>query len=99
MSDSERPDLAAYHELERLIRSLGEEMAGWRRRALQAEAQLKASASAAAAGAPRTDPRVAELQRENAELRSRLDVAGERTRRLLDRMRFLRQQHELEARR
>jgi hypothetical protein len=99
VSDSERPDLAAYQELERLIRSLGEEMAGWRRRALQAEAQLKAAAAAAAANPPSVDPRVAELQRENAELRARLDVVGERMRRLLDRMRFLRQQHELEARR
>ena len=109
--DSERPDLAAFRELEALIRALGEEMAGWRRRALQAESQLKqvdarlkqaqaqAMASAARVAAHAPDPRVAELQRENAELRTRLDVVGERTRRLLDRMRFLRQQHELETRR
>ena len=109
--DSERPDLAAFRELEALIRALGEEMAGWRRRALQAESQLKqvdaqlkqaeaqAKASAARVAAHALDPRVAELQRENAELRTRLDVVGERTRRLLDRMRFLRQQHELETRR
>jgi hypothetical protein len=99
VSDSERPDLAAFGELEVLIRSLGEEMARWRRRALQAESQLKAAAAAAPAGRAPVDPRVAELQRENAELRARLDIVGERTRRLLDRMRFLRQQHELEVRR
>lgn len=97
MSDSDRPELQAFHELERLIRALGEEMAGWRRRALHAESQLKAASHAAGEVPP--DPRLAELQRENAELRTRLDVVGQRTRRLLDRMRFLRQQHELEARR
>lgn len=98
MSDSERPDLAAFRELEALIRALGEEMAGWRRRALHAESQLKA-ATPRSAGDAALDPRMVELQRENAELRTRLDVVGERTRRLLDRMRFLRQQHELETRR
>ena len=41
MSDSERPDLAAYRELEQLIRTLGDEMAAWRRRAHEAEAHLK----------------------------------------------------------
>ena len=115
--DNERPDLAAFRELEALIRALGEEMAGWRRRALQAESQLKAAAAreaaalreaatardaataARATGQTPADPRMAELMRENAELRTRLDAVGERTRRLLDRMRFLRQQHELETRR
>lgn len=124
MSDSARPDLAAFRELEQLIRALGDEMAGWRRRAHEAEARLKASEarlarlaaeqSAAAGGAApaaagdATDVRagrsadsgaakqlVATLQRENQELRLRLEAARQRTRQLLDRVRFLRQQHQL----
>lgn len=122
MSDSARPDLAAFRELEQLIRALGDEMAGWRRRAHEAEARLKATeerlarqapaqpaaataaASPAAAGSGRagqgadtgaTSQLVAALQRENQDLRLRLEAARQRTRQLLDRVRFLRQQHQL----
>jgi len=97
---------AAFAELEQLVRHLGEELSSFRRRALQAEARLKslegerderrAAEAAAAARAnaddsPR-DPRVAELEAENAELRRRLELATARTRQVLDRVRFLRQQ-------
>ena len=41
MSYSERPDLVAFQELEHLILVLADEMAGWRRRAQEAEAKLK----------------------------------------------------------
>lgn len=99
MSDSERPDLVAVRELEGLIRLLGEEMAAWRRRAHEAEARLKGD------GAPppaRPDGRshggsVAALERENLELRRRLEAARTRTKQLLEQLRFLRQQHELGA--
>ncbi|HEU4632135.1 MAG TPA: hypothetical protein VFS08_20460 [Gemmatimonadaceae bacterium] len=47
-----------------------------------------------AAGGPPDPARVAELERENADLRGRLAQAAERTRQLLDRARFLRQQQE-----
>jgi hypothetical protein len=124
VSDSARPDLAAFRELEQLIRALGDEMAGWRRRAHEAEARLKetearlarqpaekqvttaAAAPSAAVGAAAgrvTQPAdsgaanqlVAALQRENQDLRLRLEAARQRTRQLLDRVRFLRQQHQL----
>lgn len=123
MSDSARPDLAAFRELEQLIRALGDEMAAWRRRAHEAESRLKATetrlsrvaaqpagATAGAAPAPTPAPPaatgqgapsgasgqlVAALQRENQELRLRLEAARQRTRQLLDRVRFLRQQHEI----
>ncbi len=127
MSDSARPDLAAFRELEQLIRALGDEMAGWRRRAHEAEARLKATearlarqateqpvaAAAAAQAAPSaaasttggragqdadsgaTNQLVVALQRENQDLRLRLEAARQRTRQLLDRVRFLRQQHQL----
>ena len=37
----ERPDLRAVEDLERLLRNLAEEVAGWRRRTLKAEAELQ----------------------------------------------------------
>jgi hypothetical protein len=121
VSDSARPDLAAFRELEQLIRALGDEMAAWRRRAHEAESRLKATearlarqaaqpASAGAGTTPTSAPApaaaqpapagasgqlVAALQRENQELRLRLEAARQRTRQLLDRVRFLRLQHEI----
>ena len=92
-SHSERPDLAAFAELEKLVRHLGDELASFRRRALQAEARVKAI-DASASGTRATPEKVDRLERENAELRKRLDVARVRTKQVLDRVRFLRQQHE-----
>jgi hypothetical protein len=101
----------AYRELETLVRHLADELAGFRRRALAAEAELRArteeqaaaevdSSAAAPAEAAPAGPdgeaaaaRIAELERENAELRRRVEQAGARTRQLLERVRFLRQQH------
>lgn len=107
----------AFLELERVVRHLGEELAGFRRRALQAEARVREleqaleAARAAGGGAPRAVPladmpgsvaageeapapesSVEELRRENARLRERLEAARQRTREMLDRVRFLRQQ-------
>lgn len=93
MSDSERPDLVAFQELEHLIQALADEMAGWRRRAHEAEAKVKA--------VPTTGGRAASaaLEKENRELRERLEAARIRTKQLLERLRFLRQQQETEAHR
>ncbi|HET7586112.1 MAG TPA: hypothetical protein VFK13_14455 [Gemmatimonadaceae bacterium] len=41
MSDSERPDLAAFRELEQLVQAMADEMATLRRRAQAAEARLR----------------------------------------------------------
>ena len=80
-------------ELQHLVRHLGDELASFRRRALQAEARVKAID--AAAGPTRVTPeRLEKLERENADLRKRLEAARTRTRQILDRVRFLRQQHE-----
>lgn len=96
-SDSERPDIEAFEELERLVRHLGDELASFRRRALQAEARVKAIDSSP--GGVKLNPeRVEKLERENADLKKRLDTARSRTRQVLDRVRFLRQQHEGAAR-
>ena len=93
MSDSERPDVAALKELEQVIHALGDEMAAWRRRAHEAEARLKEVAPGALKHLG-TGPGIDALEAENKDLKHRLDAAKKRTKQLLDRIRFLRQQHE-----
>jgi hypothetical protein len=97
-SDSELPESeAAFADLEKLVHHLGDELASFRRRALQAEARVKALE--ASPGATRTSPeRIEKLERENASLKMRLETARGRTRQMLERVRFLRQQHETAAR-
>lgn len=100
MSDSDRPELAPIRELEGLVRAAGEELASWRRRAQRAEARARElEETLTPAATPPADPRVAVLERENAELLARLSTARERARQLLARIRFLRQQHASEAER
>ncbi len=95
MSDRARPDVnAAFLELEVHVRHLGEELATFRKRAHAAEARLKAL-GASAAGDATAEERVSALEAENAALRSRLAEAADKTRAMLDRARFLRQQHVL----
>lgn len=93
-SDNELPEAeSAFADLEKLVQHLGDELASFRRRALQAEARVKALEGSP--GATRTSPeRIDKLERENANLRVRLEKARGRTRQMLDRVRFLRQQHE-----
>ena len=98
MSDNDRPDVRAYRELETLVRNLGEELAAFRRRAISAEAQLKEAGQGvrgparAAAGEGASG-----LEAENEALRARLGRAEERVRQMLDRVRFLRQQLQVQA--
>ena len=100
MSGNDRPDRAAFEELERLVRNLGDELTFFRRRALEAERRLRELApepGGGHGGAPTLEDlrgRVAELQRENQDLRARLDEAATRTRQMAERVRFLRQQEE-----
>jgi hypothetical protein len=108
VSDLERPDRQALAELELLIRTLGDEMAAWRRRAQLAEATVKhyeteeaartareggGSGDGSDTGGKGSGRSVAELERENAMLQERVTLARDRTRALLERMRFVRQQH------
>jgi len=99
VSDSARPESGstlAFGELEHLVRNLGEELATLRRRAHQAEARLKAIGSGTGiVGDVAAEERVSALEAENARLRARLEQASTRTRAMLDRVRFLRQQHVL----
>lgn len=94
-ADEARPDVTAFKELEKLIHVLGSEMAGWRRRAQLAETRLKEGGREVSHSGP-SSARESELKKENAELKRRLSAAKARTQQLLDRVRFLRQQHEME---
>jgi chromosome segregation ATPase len=91
----DRPDLPALAELERILTSLTEELAAWRRRSLKAEAELKeAQASGgvvAGTALKESRQRVIELETENQSLRQRIDGAKERLRVLAARLAFLEQ--------
>jgi predicted nucleic acid-binding Zn-ribbon protein len=93
MSDHAPTEQQAFRDLETLVHHLADELSTFRRRALQAEAKLK-DIETAEGGASNIGlaQRVAELERENASLRKRLDAVSEKTKQMLDRVRFLRQQ-------
>jgi predicted nucleic acid-binding Zn-ribbon protein len=97
VSSPVRPDAKAFMELDALVRNLGEELSRFRKRAHAAEARLKASSNKGG-GDAHADERVAKLEAENALLRQRLEAASARARKMLDRVRFLRQQHTGETR-
>ena len=96
MSDSERPEVLAFRDLEQLVRHLGDELAGFRRRALLAEARVKELESEGSQPEVREqrelNDRVNQLEHDNAVLRSRLEAATVRTQQMLERVRFIRQQ-------
>ena len=87
-------DVAAFHELEQLVRSLGEELAGFRRRALAAENRLKLLEASTGPRDLFSHERLAAVEQENSDLRQRLTAATERTNQVVAQLRFLRQQHE-----
>ena len=93
MSDNAQADNHAVQELDTLVRHLADELAAFRRRALTAESRLK-EVESHEGGAMALDlsARVNQLEEENEKLRIRLDEAAARTRQMLDRVRFLRQQ-------
>ena len=96
MSDSARPEIVAFRELETLVRHLGDELAGFRRRALLAEArvrELEAQGTTPVVQEKRElSDKVTELEHENAALRGRVEAATARSTQMLDRVRFIRQQ-------
>jgi hypothetical protein len=96
MSDSERPEALAFRELEQLVRHLGDELAGFRRRALVAENRVRELESEENQPGVREQrelgDRLNQLEHDNAILRGRLESATARTRAMLERVRFIRQQ-------
>jgi uncharacterized protein involved in exopolysaccharide biosynthesis len=92
VSESVSPERAAFMELEQLVKHLGDELAAFRRRALQAEAKVKSFESTGIRGQVSPE-RLQFLERENAGLNTRLEAARARTQQMIDRVRFLSQQH------
>jgi hypothetical protein len=92
-SNYERPDLAVLSELEQLLRHLGDEVAGWRRRTLKAEAELQEARSRGGVLAGpellQARQRVIELEVDNQALRHRIAGARERLQALSSRLAFL----------
>jgi hypothetical protein len=96
VSDHESlPESHPLPQLAQLVQHLGEELASFRKRAIQAEASLKGYESAKSrSGDLFAEQRVVELEKENADLQARLAFATEQTRAILAQVRFLRQQSE-----
>ena len=96
MSDNARPETLAFRELETLVRHLADELAGFRRRALLAEARLREVELQGTAPVieekQNLSDRVNQLEHENAALQGRLDSATARTKQMLERVRFIRLQ-------
>ena len=86
-SGGERPDLEALKELGEVLQHLEAELAGWRRRALGAEAKL---AEAGMGGD--MPPRSKELEDQNRVLEQRLTGAKALVGDIVERLRFLEQQ-------
>lgn len=93
MSDPAQVDPDAIRELDVLVHHLADELAAFRRRALMAESRLK-EVESHEGGVIALDlsARVTQLEKENEQLRGKLEAATTRTRQILDRVRFLRQQ-------
>jgi len=91
----ERPDQKALADLDHLFHHVAEELAGWRRRTLKAEAELQeARAHGGVLAGPELNQarqRVIELEMENQALRQRIEGAKERLRALTNRLTFLEQ--------
>ena len=81
-----------------MLRAVGEEMIALRRRAQVAEARVRElergeQLALDTMSVGPVNERVSDLERENVELKGRLDSARERAAQLADRLRFLRQQY------
>jgi hypothetical protein len=94
--DGERADAGVLDQLETILRHVADELAGWRARAVKAEAELKESGTRGAGSATKPDPetrnRVADLEQENKALRQRVEAARVRVHDLLSRLTFLEEQ-------
>lgn len=89
----QRPDIPALAELEQLVRHVGEEASSWRRRTLNAEAELaRGRDESGALGGPElieSRQRILGLEAENRDLRQRVDAARQKVAILIERLAFL----------
>ena len=93
--DGERADAQVLDQLETILRHVADELAGWRARAVKAEAELKESSGRGGTAAKpdaETRNRVADLEQENKTLRQRVEAARGRVYDLLSRLTFLEEQ-------
>src|SRR5438876_9110807 len=93
--DGERADAQVLDQLETILRHVADELAGWRARAVKAEAELKESSGRGGSAAKpdaETRNRVADLEQENKTLRQRVEAARGRVHDLLSRLTFLEEQ-------
>ena len=94
--DGERADAQVLDQLETILRHVADELAGWRARAVKAEAELKESGGRGGGSAAKPDAvtrnRVADLEQENKTLRQRVEAARVRVHDLLSRLTFLEEQ-------
>ena len=94
--DGERADAQVLDQLETILRHVADELAGWRARAVKAEAELKESSGRGGGSAAKPDAemrnRVADLEQENKTLRQRVEAARGRVHDLLSRLTFLEEQ-------
>jgi hypothetical protein len=92
-SDNVRPEIAAFRELEVVVRRAARDLAAARRGVDGAVLDEPiAEGDGPDLRAFDLELRLANLERENAALRERLAAAGARTRQMLERVHFLRQQ-------
>jgi hypothetical protein len=92
-SDSVRPEIAAFRELEGVVRRAVRELAAARHRGEgDVLEEPVVDGDAPDLRAFDLELRLANLERENAVLRERLAAAGARARQMLERVHFLRQQ-------
>ena len=96
-----RPDQQAVADLERLLGHLTDELSAWRRRCQKAESELQSlrepGGMVPGNDVARARGRMLDLERENLDLRSRVDRAREMVQRLQQRLDFLQDAEPLEA--
>ena len=96
-----RPDQQALADLERLLAHLTDELSAWRRRCQKAESELQALKTPGGMvpgdDVTRVRGRVLDLERENLDLRSRVDRAREMVLQLRQRLDFLEEPHPIEV--
>lgn len=97
MSGGERADAVALEYLELVVRELGDELAGWRARALKAETDLKGNGGRSGRGDAEPRDVSLEVEAENRVLRQRIDAARERVTELVSRLTFLEEQARVTA--
>lgn len=89
MSQYARPDREPLEALERLVRAVEEELAGWRARGGPEIALPKGRASMGVADLSQARQRLALLEGENQLLRQRIAAAREQVEQLRTRLRFI----------